>query len=410
MRLLMCVILSLFLCWGCGDPPPSVMEMVLPDKDMPAVEEPTLPAEPTVTEEQPAVTMADVKTTPVVIETEEPPVEVPPGTLEEEQPPPVVTELPDLSLVAEMEAILASEGEVISPIPDHVYELLWGHWTKAGSAEPRRFYTRYINADGIAIVGSDNVEDLFFQVARHVVLVMTSKVPSVHEALSINQPGGVGGDDVPFRLVLTNREAQDVVNMPENLNTDLGNTAAWVGSFRGYLARADVYFVGENNERFTGHQNIIHETAHAVEYAIAVRNLVPNLGERLDASFAKEMEKVRIRTEVDGVPWLPYPLPDGTIVRAENLPEWEDRPRYCMANGNSHDNASEFLAVYAERAWFDYMFNPTRRDPNYNPLEVNREDCPIIIGVLEEIFPKFSLHFAVETRGYTTEDGRILRR
>ena len=405
MRLLMCVILSLFLCWGCGDPPPSVMEMVLPDKDMPAVEEPTLPAEPTVTEEQPAVTMADVKTTPVVIETEKPPVEVPPGTLEEEQPPPVVTELPDLSLVAEMEAILASEGEVISPIPDHVYELLWGHWTKAGSAEPRRFYTRYINADGIAIVGSDNVEDLFFQVARHVVLVMTSKVPGLREALSVDQVGGIGGDEPPFRFVLTNREERDVVNMPEHLNTNLGQTTAWVGSFAGYYARADVYFWGENNELFTGHQIIIHEMAHAIDKAITVRNLVPNFRNRVDTAFDKEMEKVQLRTEVDGEPYI------WNREQLDALPEWEDRPSYCIVQGNAHDNTAEFWAIFVQDRWFDGTFNPGRLgDPNYVPLPYAREECPNLVEVLEEVFPPFDLHYAVESRGYTRADGRVLRR
>ena len=388
MRLWICVILSLSLCWGCGDPPNSVMEMVLPDKEMPTAEEPP-----------PVTTIADAKTPPAevvpVTETaEEPPVTV--AEEEEPPPPPVIEEMPDLGLAAEMDAIMASEGEVLSPIPDAVYEQLWGHWTEAGSLAPRKFYKKFIDADGIAIVGSENVDNMFFQMARHIVLVMTSKVPGVREALSANQPGGVGGDDVPFRLVLANRLEQDVVNMPENLKLALkpdSHLTLVVGSFHGYLARADVYFV---SDRFTGHQNIIHETAHAVEYAIAVRNLIPDLSERLDASFAKEMEKIQRRTEVDGNPYRPEK-------------EWEDRPQYCLANGGSHDNASEFLAWYAERLWFDVMFQP-KRDPNYNALEAFREGCPIIIGVLEEIFPQFSLHFAVETRGYETEDGRILRR
>ena len=371
------------------------MEMVLPDKDMPA--------------EEPAVTMADVKTTPAdegTAAAEQPPADEPPVTMEEEeQPPPPVKpvepELPDLGLAMEMDAIMASEGQVHSPIPDAIYEQLWGNWTEAGSLAPRKFYKKFIDADGIAIVGSENVDNMFFQMARHIVLVMTSKVPGVREALSIDQPGGVSGNDVPFRLVLANPVENDVVNMPENLNADLGNTKFFVGTFRGYLARANIYFAGENNERFFGHQNVIHEMAHAVEYAIAVRNLVPNFGQRLDTAWEREKEKIRIRTEIDGEPY-----PGST----KDLPKW-DRPSYCLANGGSHDNASEFLAWYAERIWFDTtFFDPTHRDPNYNPLETFREGCPIIIKVLEEIFPKFSLHFAVETRGYETEDGRILRR
>ena len=376
------------------------MEMVLPDKNMPPAAEP-------------AVTMADVKTTPADEETaaeEQPPAETEAEAEAEPPPPPVEPEMPempeppDLGLALEMDAIMASEGQVLSPIPDDIYEQLWGNWTKAGSLAPRKFYKKFIDADGIAIVGSENVDNMFFQMARHIVLVMTSKVPGVREALSINQPGGISGDDAPFRLVLTNPVENDVVNMPENLNADLGDSKFWVGSFAGYLARANIYFAGENNERFFGHQVIIHEMAHAVEYAIAVRNLVPNYVQRLDTSFAKEMEKVRIRTEIDGDPYKG--------IYKEDALRWPDRPMYCMVNGNSHDNASEFFANYAKRFWFHDMFDPFLRslEPNYNPLETFREDCPIIIGVLEEIFPKFSLHFAVETRGYKAEDGRILRR
>ena len=397
MRLWICVILSLCLCWGCGDPPNSVMEMVLPDKDMPAAEEP------------PAVvtTIADAKTppaevVPVTEKEEEPPVTV--AEEEEEPPPPVIEaeEMPDLGLAMEMEAIMSSEGEVHSPIPNNVYEQLWGHWTEAGSLAPRKFYKKFIDADGIAIVGSENVDDMFFQMARHIVLVMTSKVTGLREALSADQPGGITGDDRPFRLVLSNREERDVVNMPENFGYGIKSDspiALWVGSWDGSLARADVYFWG-NDENFAGHQSIIHEMAHAIESAIYARNLVPNFGERHDTAWEREKEKIRILTEVEGEPYK-------RIYKKEEL--WEGRPKYCIANGGSHDNASEFWAWYVERNWFDWMFTQ-KRDPNYKPLEIEREECPNLVGITEDVFPPFSLHFAVETHGYKTEDGRILRR
>ena len=402
--------LLLLCCWGCGDPPNSVMEMVLPDKDMPAAEEP------------PAVTMADVKTTPADEGTaaeEQPPADEPPVTIETEEeiepPPPVepeLPELPDLGLAAEMDAIMASEGQVLSPIPDDVYEQLWGNWTEAGSLAPRKFYKKFIDADGIAIVGSQNVDNMFFQMARHIVLVMTSKVPGLREALSANQPGGIGGDDAPFRLVLTNRHARDVVNMPENLDLGLKSDdwlAIILGDFDGSLARADVYFWG-NDENLAGHKTIMHEMAHAIESAIYARNLVPNFYERLGTAWEREEEKIERRWEVDGQPYLPYTDADGNRIGAKDLPEWPDRPQYCMANGNSHDNASEFWAQYVSLSWFDLTFSPTRlRNPDYKPLEIRRERCPNLISITEEVFPKFSLHFAVETHGYETEDGRIIR-
>lgn len=349
-------VILLLCCWGCGDPPTSVMELVLPDSN----------------------------------DTAEPPGEnaIPVTEAVAEEMPPSVNTMG----LSEMEAILASEGEVHSPIPDDVYEQLWGEWTKVGLTTPRRYYTKYIDAGGIAIVGSDNVEDRWFQQARHVVLVMTSKLPGLREALSNNQTGGVTGDEAPFRLVLTHRPSQDFVNMPEHLNANLGNTIHWYGSFHGYYARADV----------GGISVIIHEMAHAIEHAIRARNLLPNFGERLDTAFDREMEKVQRRWEVDGNPYLPFIAADGTIVRQEDLPEW-DRPLYCMANSNSHDDAGKFWAWFVEFEWFGGAFNPFLRslEPNYNPIEDTlRPECPNLVGITEEVFPPFPLHFAINAKDY----------
>ena len=298
-------------------------------------------------------------------------------------------------LVTEMEAILASEGEVHSPIPDDIYELLWGHWTKAGSAEPRRFYTRYIDAEGIAIVGSDNVEDRSFQKARHVVLVMTSKLPGLREALSVDSPGGITGNESPFRLVLTHRPSQDFVNMPEHRNAALGNTIYWYGSFHGYYARVDVKDIVANSV-------LIHEMAHAIEHAIRARNLLPNFGERLDTAWKREQEKIELRWEVDGQPYLPYTDADGNRIGAEDLPEW-DRPFYCMANSNSHDDASEFWAWFVHFEWFGGAFSPVLRslDPNYDPIEdLFRPECPNLVGITEEVFPAVAIGWLTGTKDY----------
>ena len=352
-------VILLLCCWGCGDPPTSVMELVLPDSN----------------------------------DTAEPPGEnaIPVTEAVAEEMPPSVNTMG----LSEMEVILASEGEVHSPIPDDVYEQLWGEWTKVGLTTPRSYYTKYIDAGGIAIVGSDNVEDRSFQKARHVVLVMTSKLPGLREALSADQVGGVTGDESPFRLVLTHRPSQDFVNMPEHLNANLGNTIYWYGSFHGYYARVDVKDIVANSV-------LIHEMAHAIEHAIIARNLLPNFGERLSTAWEREMEKIELRWEVDGNPYLPYSLPDGTSVGKEDLPEW-DRPLYCMANSNSHDNASEFWAWFVEFTWFRSAFDPFLRslEPNYDPIrDTWRPECPNLVEITEEVFPQVSIGWLTGTKDY----------
>ena len=352
MRLWICVILSLSLCWGCGDPPNSIMEMVLPDKDMPTAEEP------------PAITIDEV--------------------------PPSV----DAMGLSEMEAILASKGEVLSPIPDAVYEQLWGEWTKVGLTTPRRYYTKYIDAGGIAIVGGDLAEDVWFQKVRHIVLVMTSKLPGLREALSANQPGGVTGDEIPFRLIIVNKDLDSIENFPEHLNTNVDGIKGWLGS----CGTVDCW-IGNWNLEGTA----MHEIAHAIERAIYARDLLPNFEERLRTAWEREQEKIERRWEVDGQPYVPYSLPDGTVVKIEDLPEWEDRPRYCKANSNSHDNASEFWAWFVEDTWFDGAFDPHLRslEPNYHPIrDTWRPECPNLVGITEEVFPAFPLHWAIHANDY----------
>lgn len=309
----------------------------------------------------------------------------------------------------EMEAILATRGHVHSPIPDDVYERLWGHFTKAGSLAPRQYYTKYIDADGIAIVSGDLVHDSFFQMARHIVLVMTAKLPGLRDALSYNQPGGITGDDIPFRLVLTEHFSKDFQNMPEYQNANVDGIITFPGTFAGYFARADVFVPPDDWGRPAGQMFgtgvIIHEMAHAIDEAIVYHNLVPQFAERLEAAFAKEMDKVRLRTEVDGEPYLSarsWTQDDGTTA-VWNPPEWEDgdRPLYCKANSNSHDNALEFFAWFVEDTWFDGAFNPSLRsfEPNYNPIEDTwRPECPNLVSITEEVFPAFPLHWAINAK------------
>ena len=328
-RLSLCLLMALMLCWGCGDPPNSVMEIVLPDKDMPPAEEP-------------AVTMADVKTTPaeaVTAAEEQPPVTM--ETEEEEEPPPIVTELPDLGLVGEMEAILASEGEVHSPIPNAVYEQLWGNWTKAGSAAPRKFYTKFIDADGIAIVGSDNVEDRMLQAARHIVLIMTSKLPGLREALAPTNR---------FRLVIFNGIEGTTADLP-----DLAGNPQYAGLCGPPFCAAGM----RPPEHRPGGRIVVHEMAHAIHSAfIDYPHLFPRFNERLISAYERQLEDV---------------------------PNAKDYVDYTDPN--------EYWAHFVASRWFDGMFEPLtlERNPNYEHLEIFRERWDDVVNMADEVFPRFSI-------------------
>ena len=152
---------------------------------------------------------------------------------------PEVTDTSETTPLFEMEAILATRGEVTRPSPMMSMTCSGDTGQRRGLSTPRDYYTKYIDAGGIAIVGGNLVEDSYFQQARHIALVMTSKVPGLRDALSYNQPGGISGGEVPFRLVLI-ADYLDVQNLPENFNVDVSGTIYWGGSCGTFMCRANI--------------------------------------------------------------------------------------------------------------------------------------------------------------------------
>ena len=57
------------------------------------------------------------------------------------------------------------------------------HWWGIRREVLRRFYTKYLNVEGIAIIGCDNVPDNAFYRARDIVLKVTSKHPRFRDDL-----------------------------------------------------------------------------------------------------------------------------------------------------------------------------------------------------------------------------------
>ena len=313
----------------------------------------------------------------------------------------------------EMEAILQSKGEVLSPIPDDVYERLWGHFTKAGSLAPRDYYTKYIDAGGIAIVSGDLVDDRFLQVTRHIALVMTSKLPGLREALSIHQNSQIwnqftnDGTTVPFRFTLTAASFAedddeplvpidiadsttwpevDAGNLPERMG---GHTHLWSGACGGTVCRANVGFPpaswqGWDADYMIGINTIVHELAHAIDYEILEHNLVPDFAERLYAAFLEE---------------------GGT----------------CAETGWFDSNHAEFSAHAVADKWLDNLFIPPDTTVLYllNELDMpdtpeNRallavepdspdaylERCPMLTDLLAEIYPPVPLQWAIRKIDY----------
>ena len=313
---------------------------------------------------------------------------------------PEVTDTSETTPLFAMEAILATRGEVHSPIPDDVYDALWGHWTEVGLSAPRDYYTKYIDAGGIAIVGSDLVDDRIFQVARHIVLVMTSKLPGLREALSIDAPGpGFFSDGSPFRLTLTEHFSDEDVNLPEYQSVNRGTTAYWIGECGGIVCRADVWWT--ESEKWEGKRvsrgalNVMtHEMVHAIHYEILEHNLVPDFVKRLDAAYLHENISI------------------------------EGRSGICANTGWGVGNHAEFFAHAVADKWLDNLFIPPDTTVTWLLRELDMPDtpenrallavepdspdaylelCPILTDLLAEVFPAVPLQWAIYNRNYNPQ-------
>ena len=367
--LYLCVILSLCLCWGCGDPPNSVMELVLPDNND-TVEPPGENAIPVTEEVAEAI-------------------------------PPNAEAVP----LFEIEAILATTSEVLSPIPDDIYEDLWGHWTLAGLSEPRRYYTKFIDADGIAIVGGDTIPNGSFQEARHIVLVMTAKIPELRKALSRKTKTSIRGNDIPFRIVI--REA--LYGIPGKPDPDpeaslrrvleaipeysKGGTISGTGAFYAYplcVVAGGTWPEGTRDAGKPTSGALIHEFAHAIHGAfIDQPHLLPDIQftERLGNTWDTQMEHFRKREE-EGLPvenslGAPYPV---------------CRPKSAYA----YVDPWEFWAVFVDNRWFDGMHRPERLAINPPPeYGILRNLCGGIVELASDVFPAFPLHKAKNAIDYS---------
>ena len=142
-----------------------------------------------------------------------------------EQASAVQTILPDDVLAAmqhEADQLDRARELILGPLPNPLYnspEVIdffrkrRDAYLAAGIADldfhalQKAFYTKYIDAGGIAIVANNKVEDVFLIAARDAILLMTSKYPELRERLLSKHRR--------FYMVLI-KDSEDMMNMPEN--------------------------------------------------------------------------------------------------------------------------------------------------------------------------------------------------
>lgn len=154
--------------------------------------------------------------------------------------------------------------------------------------EIKAHYTKYINAGGIWIIGTEYVRDEQFYAAQQVVLLMTSKRPEVREYLS---------ELVGFRIILMSTEQPIDPTNPVDVEYNFATIperpnmvkAGWYSGNKigGYAAASIAWQLESQREgpdkismNLTA---VIHEFAHAMHDAI--EELDPTFNDRLEAAY-----------------------------------------------------------------------------------------------------------------------------
>ena len=135
------------------------------------------------------------------------------------------------------------------------------------------YYTRYVDAGGIIIVGSNNVTEDEFRIAKGILLTMTSKRPILRKRLSPEAKFDFFGGASGFRMAII-PENETLADMPEMFGISL--------KAHGVCG----VFCASPLARF-GYGGFVHEFGHAIDFAI--RTLHPDLQERVQLLYDKSM-------------------------------------------------------------------------------------------------------------------------
>ena len=158
------------------------------------------------------------------------------------------------------------------------------------------YYTKYIDAAGIAIVAGDEVDDSYLIEAREAVLIMTSKYPELRETVQMERG---------FYMILLPYDHASKLKVPE-----LENVVPYIsGSCRTYTLRDPTRVVGycfahlRGDPRPDNLRTFVHEFAHAIDQHMRV--LDPRFQEKVERAL-EEAKGQGLPVNVDGNYWGEY--------------------------------------------------------------------------------------------------------
>ena len=246
----------------------------------------------------------------------------------------------------------------------------------------RDYYTKYIDAGGVAVMGHYRVDDAHFYNAREVILTMTSKRPELRERLTPDYryaiAGSTTGPKSPtrFRMVLWENQT-GFPAMPEKLPHGFSN----VGSCGGWCYALVSNWTG----RFwSDYSVVVHEFAHAIHYAINDFHIPGNPVhveiDKLDTTFQARLEAAYAVAKANAVEEMPVPH--------DKYATWD----YAMTN------VKEYWAE-GVTYWFEYLSQVwPEGDIFQGRLHYHdsfRKKDPLLYALLDEWFPLLTIEVTI---------------
>ena len=256
------------------------------------------------------------------------------------------------------------QPSTLGPPPLELQNLLWGDldsilkmkqslpaYVEQRVAEitaQREFYKKYIDADGIAIIGNNYIEDRYFYAAREIVLAMTAKHPELrkHLAATYDERPETNLDGWPlvprrnFAMVFYHTD-QGVGMLPEYKGRK-PFSIGWCSLKRCYSS-VQRYPNGDISLRV-----FVHEFAHALDWAIRME----------DSTFY-----TRLEAAYDAVA--------------------DDETSYWGGGGAALEALTEYWAHSTVR-WFYRFSLPTEFGESHHKRF--REKDPLLYALLEEYY------------------------
>jgi len=243
----------------------------------------------------------------------------------------------------------------------------------------RAYYTKYIDANGVVIMGHDLVDDAHFYNAREVILTMTSKRPELRDRLTPHYEYAIAGSTTGpksptrFRMVLFEFSSEEFPPLPEKPG-GFGNA----GSCGLYCTAGVSDWMG----RFwTDYSVVVHEFAHAIHYAIndfhIPGNPIHDEINKLDPTFQARLEAAYDVAKANAVEERP--------VLHDKYATWD----YAMTN------VKEYWAV-GVAYWFEYVALEYEGERLYHDSFLKKD--PLLYALLDEWFPLLSVEATVSVQ------------